>query len=143
MGSNNHGPGPGEIANCYSIGRVEGTARVGGLAGHNNGEIADSFWDVQTSGLTTSDGGNGKTTAQMQSARTFLEAGWDLIDEDANGTENIWRVCEAASYPRLILFAPTGSQEVISCSSQSAGLRKTATPATTTVRARTLISQAL
>ncbi|MHC4567371.1 MAG: hypothetical protein ACYTE3_16630, partial [Planctomycetota bacterium] len=74
---------------------------AGGLAGHNNSEITDSFWDLQTSGLTTSDGGNGKTTAQMQSAHTFLEAGWDLTDENANGTEDIWRICEAMNYPRL------------------------------------------
>jgi hypothetical protein len=101
VGSNNHGQGPAEIARCYSIGTVDATARAGGLAGHNNSEITDSFWDVQTSGQTSSDGGNGKTTAQMQMAHTFLEAGWDLTDEDANGTEDIWRVCEAANYPQL------------------------------------------
>ncbi len=101
VGSNNHGPGPGEIAKCYSVGTVEATARAGGLAGHSNGEIVDSFWDVQTSGQASSDGGAGKTTAQMQTAGTFLDTGWDLTDEDINGTEDIWRICEMVDYPRL------------------------------------------
>ncbi|MHC4705099.1 MAG: GLUG motif-containing protein, partial [Planctomycetota bacterium] len=101
VGSNNHGAGLAEITKCYAVGAVDGTARVGGLAGHNNSEILDSFWDVQTSGQTASDGGNGRTTTQMQTPGTFLDAGWDLVGETANGTEDIWRACEAANYPKL------------------------------------------
>ncbi len=101
VGSNNHGPGPGEIVTCYSVGTVDGTARVGGLAGHSNGEIVACFWDVQTSGLGASEGGEGQTTSQMQTARTFLDAGWDLTGESTNGTEDTWRVCEALDYPQL------------------------------------------
>jgi hypothetical protein len=37
----------------------------------------------------------------MQTASTFLEAGWDFIDETANGTEDIWWIDEGNDYPRL------------------------------------------
>lgn len=59
------------------------------------------FWDTQTSGQATSDGGEGKTTAEMQTASTFLQAGWDFVGESVNGTENIWAICEGQDYPKL------------------------------------------
>ena len=61
-----------------------------------------SFWDIETSGQTTSDGGTGKTTAEMQTSSTFLEAGWDFVDETENGTEDIWYISEGEDYPRLM-----------------------------------------
>ncbi len=39
-------------------------------------------------------GGTGKTTAETQTASTFIEAGWDFVDETANGTEDIWWILE-------------------------------------------------
>ena len=46
-------------------------------------------------------GGMGKTTAEMQMAETFLEAGWDLVGETANGTKDFWGIEEGRDYPRL------------------------------------------
>ncbi|MHC4596915.1 MAG: GLUG motif-containing protein, partial [Planctomycetota bacterium] len=90
------------ITNCYSIGRVSGNENVGGLVGYNwGGWISASFWDIETSGQSTSAGGMGKTTTKMQMAGTFLEAGWDFVDETANGTEDIWWILEGQDYPRL------------------------------------------
>jgi len=57
--------------------------------------------DTQTSGQANSTGGTGKTTAEMQTATTFLEAGWDFVGETANGTEDIWWILEGQDYPRL------------------------------------------
>jgi len=37
----------------------------------------------------------------MQTAGTFLDAGWDFVDETANGTEDIWWILEGQDYPRL------------------------------------------
>jgi len=54
-----------------------------------------------TFGQTTSRGGTGKTTAEMQMAKTFLEAGWDFVGETANGTDDIWWIDEEKDYPRL------------------------------------------
>jgi len=39
-------------------------------------------------------GGIGKTTAEIQTAATFLEAGWDFVEETDNGSENIWGIDE-------------------------------------------------
>ena len=86
VGSNSYG----STINCYSTGSVNGSNRVGGLVGHNTGTITNSFWDKQASGLNTSDGGTGKTTAEMKTLATFIDAGWDFEVETANGTDNIW-----------------------------------------------------
>jgi len=93
----------GTIDKCYSVGAVNGDSRSGGLVSANwqNSIITSSFWDVEASGLSTSDGGTGKTTAEMQTASTFLDAGWDFVDETANGTEDIWWILEGKDYPRF------------------------------------------
>jgi formylglycine-generating enzyme required for sulfatase activity len=44
----------------------------------------------------------------MQTARTFLDAGWDFAGETANGTENIWWINEGKDYPRLRWQGPAG-----------------------------------
>jgi len=90
------------ISSCFSTGAVSGCPG-GGLIGDNHqgsGHASASFWDVETSGRIESKGGVGKTTAQMQTASTFIEAGWDFVDEVENGTEEIWYMPEG-DYPRL------------------------------------------
>lgn len=63
----------GNITTSYSAGAVSGNDAVGGLVGNDNeGNIAMSFWDIQTSGQITSAAGTGLTTAEMQTASTFL-----------------------------------------------------------------------
>jgi hypothetical protein len=92
----------GSIAASYSTGMVSGGRDAGGLAGSNPyGSVDSCFWDTQTSGQTTSAGGTGKTTAEMQVASAFLDAGWDFVGETANGTEDIWWILEGQDYPRL------------------------------------------
>ncbi|MHC4205412.1 MAG: hypothetical protein ACYSTT_12240, partial [Planctomycetota bacterium] len=93
----------GTIATCFSTGVVSGTTRTGGFVGSNwpDTGIVSGFWDVETTGQPSSDGGIGKTTAEMQTATTFLDAGWDFMDETANGTEDIWWILEGQDYPRL------------------------------------------
>jgi hypothetical protein len=83
----------GTIADCYSTSSVVGIEHVGGLVG-SGGSAHNSFWDVQTSGQSTSAGGQGRTTAQMQMASTFL--GWDGC-----GNEGVWTIDEGSDYPRL------------------------------------------
>ena len=92
----------GTISNCYSVGLITGEVAQGGLVGFNeSGHISNSFWDIQTSGQITSAGGIGNTTSEMEMAGTFLGAGWDFVDETANGTENIWWILEGQHYPEL------------------------------------------
>jgi len=100
------------VQGCYSTGAVNGESGVGGLVGSNissyifregmgKGIVTQSFWDIDISGQTTSAGGAGKTTDEMQTASTFLDAGWDFVDETANGTEDIWWIDEGQDYPHL------------------------------------------
>jgi len=89
----------GIVVHCYSTGAISGAG--GGLAGGNSGHVTACFWDMQTSGQTWSAGGTGLTTAEMQTASTFLAAGWDFVDETENGTEDIWWILEGQDYPRL------------------------------------------
>jgi parallel beta-helix repeat protein len=91
------------IMNCYTTSKISGNEPVGGLVGANEsgGTIVGSFWDIEISGLTTSADGESKTTAEMQMTNTFLEAGWDFVDETANGTEDTWWINEGKDYPRL------------------------------------------
>jgi len=84
----------GLIENSYSSGPVTGHNQVGGLVGSNSGNIINSFWDIETSGHTTSAGGAGKTIAEMQTAATFMEAGW--------GCNQVWTIDEGKDYPRLL-----------------------------------------
>ena len=104
--------GGGSITNCYSTGTVNGGTIIGGLVGFNFGSITMSFWDVETSGrlnmcgrqfrhTTDCDDSFGKTTTEMQTASTFLEAGWDFVDETENGIEDIWWIDDGNDYPRL------------------------------------------
>ncbi len=85
----------GRIATCYSAATVQGSGSVGGLvgAGREGNYVTASFWDVETSGQAASFVGTGKTTAEMQTAATFLDAGWDF--------ESTWTICEGKGYPRL------------------------------------------
>jgi len=101
-GTGGHSRNIGAIRNCYSATAILGGSQKGGLLGADwGGEVSNCFWDIETSGRTTSQGGTGKTTAEMQSAGTFLDAGWDFVDESVNGAEDIWRILEGQDYPRL------------------------------------------
>jgi len=86
----------GRVICCYSTGAVSGTTHTGGLVGYNlysYGNVIGSFWDTQTSGRTTSDGGIGKTTAQMKTLSTFTSARWDFVET--------WGIGNGQTYPYL------------------------------------------
>ena len=103
------GTNGGTIIHCYATSSVTGTTNVSGLVGRNeHGEFTDSFWDIQTSSQKTSAGGIGKITTEMQTAGTFLDAGWDFVDESENGTEDFWSICDGTNYPRLVWQIPAG-----------------------------------
>jgi hypothetical protein len=103
----------GTIQNCYSSTLVKESewdyGCVGGLLGCNGdwscswgGTVSRSFWDIEASGQATSDGGDGKTTAEMKTISTFLSRGWDFVDEQNNGKAEIWWMyADGFDYPRL------------------------------------------
>lgn len=93
--------GRGFIDTSYSSGTLRGNFYVGGLVGDRLGGLCnESFWDIETSGVSESDGGMGLTTSLMQDTQTFLKAGWDFTGETDNGTDNLWWI-SGQDYPRL------------------------------------------
>jgi hypothetical protein len=90
------------IVNCYATGSVTGGDAGGLCADSYYGTIINCFWDIDTSGQNTSEGGTGLPTEDMQQIATFTGAGWDFVGEDVNGTDDIWRMCvDGIDYPRL------------------------------------------
>ncbi len=85
-----------------------GDASVGGLVGHNDGTVLNSFWDTETSGTLigigggTDAGATGLTTAEMMTLSTFTDAGWSI--DDAGGTGLTWRIYDGRTYPLLRHF---------------------------------------
>ncbi len=65
------GQNSGSIYRSYSTGGVVGLTDSGGFIGNNYGDVRDCYWDIQGSGKMTSDGGEGKTRAEMQQQATF------------------------------------------------------------------------
>lgn len=69
--------GYGTIRNSYAANIVQGDSRVGGLIGMAADTVVSSYWNTDISGLDTSAGGTGLTTAKMMKFSSF--AGWDTL----------------------------------------------------------------
>ena len=107
------GQNAGSVGNSYSTGNVTGSEHVGGLVGviEGVGTVTNSFWDTETSGQATSDGGTGKNTTEMRDIATFtdtetegLDEPWDIITVGGPGTRNllyIWNIVDDETYPFL------------------------------------------
>ena len=110
------------VQNSYSTGAVSGSGSYGikGFIGSkaSDATVSNCFWDTETSGQSSSAGGSGRTTIQMQTMSTFTDAGWDFIEETTNGTNDYWGINGADNglYPFLgwqgfanNMYAPPGS----------------------------------
>jgi hypothetical protein len=99
------GQNRGTVSRCYSAGSVAGDVDIGGLVGRNyEGTVSTSFWDTETSGQSTSDGGTGRTTAEMQGIATFSGAMWNIIevaDPDSRNPSYVWNIVDNITYPFL------------------------------------------
>ena len=102
----------GLINNCYASGPVISGDYSGGFVGraYRNCVIENCFCDVTNSGLESGIGDAlsdatdvvGKTSEGMITKATFIDAGWDFVGEDENGTDDVWRMCEdGVYYPKL------------------------------------------
>ena len=84
----------GIIRNSYSASIVTGSGSVGGLNGRKaGGDVINSFWNTDTSGLTSSADGFGITTEQMRDADTFTA--WDAA---------VWGFRDGKTFPYLRSF---------------------------------------
>lgn len=83
----------GSVENSYSVGLVSGDDG-GGLIGLNTDtSVRHSFWNAETSGHETSDGGTRNSTERMILRNTFTSEGWNFT--------NIWNINENITYPYL------------------------------------------
>jgi hypothetical protein len=94
----------GSIINCYNTGAFTYTGSgnyYGGFCGSNSATVTNCFWDTQTSGVAISQGGTGKTTAQMKTQSTFTDAAWDF--------STVWNMNAIynSGYPILVGFTYT------------------------------------
>lgn len=93
-----------QMINCYSAALVDGYG--GGLIGVNLSGVVDScYWDTETSGKLTNDGGTGKTTSEMKDIMTFINGNWDF---KTLGAEEIWNIGNGRNngYPYLVWQYP-------------------------------------
>jgi len=93
----------GIVSNSYASGSVTGDSFVGGLVGSNWGAVNDSFWDIDSSGVNESDGGTGRTTAEMNDIVTFSAESWNIIAVASGGTDlaYIWNIVAGQGHPFL------------------------------------------
>ncbi len=90
----------GSISMCFATGYVTTPgSNSGGLVAYNAGTVSDSFWNTETTGQSTSQGGGmGKTTVQMQTQSTY--SGWNF--------SSVWTINAGSNngYPYLISNPP-------------------------------------
>lgn len=82
------------IDKCYSSGRIfSADGYSGGLIALSGDSVnvEQSFWDIYTSGIFHSEGGEGISTPEMMQQETFT--GWDFAE--------VWRMDEGYTYPFL------------------------------------------
>jgi len=100
----------GIVSMCYATGSVTSNACLGGLTCTNSGTITNSFWDTESSRQATSNGGTGKTTAEMKDIDTFTDTEREGLDEPwdmtavAPGQTNrsyTWNIVDDQTYPFL------------------------------------------
>lgn len=106
--------GTATVNNCFATGAVSGqtgSLYLGGLIGvFVTGTLSNSFWDTQTTLMTSAAGASagtslnvlGKTTEEMKTQSTYTAYGWDYLDETTNGFAATWRMCvDHVNYPKL------------------------------------------
>ena len=82
-----------------------GTETTGGLIGSAppSATITDSYWDTQTSGVTETGYGTGKTTSELQTptSETGIYVNWDVNVDGVTGNDDPWDFGTAGQYPVL------------------------------------------
>jgi len=101
----------GTVSMCYATGSVtSGGACHAGLVCWNGGTVRNSFWDTESTRQATSNGGTGKTTAEMKQIATFSDTATDGLDESwdittvvtgATNAAYTWNIVDGQTYPFL------------------------------------------
>lgn len=101
----------GNIVNTISIGSVAGNTSRGLTGSYSEGSVINSYWDIETSGQTSSaGGGEGKTSAELRCVHTFnnwdFETTWDIQPDKNNGYPFLrWQTPETTPVTDLTDFS--------------------------------------
>ena len=101
------GRNSGSITASYAIGRVSGNGGTDGSglldANRDGGVVSDSYWDTQTTGRVSSEGGIGKTTHELQSPTGYagIYANWKVDLNGDGSADDPWDFGTSSQYPVL------------------------------------------
>ena len=102
------------VFNCYAAGRVRGSGSVGGLIGFKlSASVYGSYWDMDSSGLSSSAAGEGKTTTELGDPALFVSTPWDsaawCMDTSINNGQPYlsWQNPGGTPLPGWHIVAPT------------------------------------
>ncbi len=99
-----------KLSRTYASGQVTGLGVIGGLLGAGQAnQVTDSYWDTQRSGVTTSAGGLGKTTYEIQGRAPY-----------ATWSATVWTT--GSGDPSIRSFADNVVLESARCPDGSAGV---------------------
>ncbi|WP_016778653.1 InlB B-repeat-containing protein [Anaerophaga thermohalophila] len=100
----------GNIVNTISFGSVAGNTSRGLTGSYSQGSVINSYWDIETSGQTSSaGGGEGKTSAELRCVHTFnnwdFGTIWDIQPDKNNGYPFLrWQTPETTAVTALTDF---------------------------------------
>ncbi|MFP4655842.1 MAG: PGF-pre-PGF domain-containing protein, partial [Methanohalobium sp.] len=87
----------GYVNHSYAAGPVSGSDNVSGLIGWNNeGSVTSAYWDTETTGQDSSDGGTPLTTSEMKGDESKTKMKFDF-----GNTWNVVDISNSISYPYL------------------------------------------
>ena len=99
------GQNAGTITASYATGTATGDSNdlTGGLFATGSGTGPDSYWDTESSSLSSSAGGTGKTTSALQSETDYndIYANWNVDVDGRPGNDDPWTFGAADQYPVL------------------------------------------
>ena len=109
------------VTASFSTGAVtatgDGTLYAGGLVGRRTaGVTTNSYWDTETSGITATGEGAGKTTSQLQTPTAYsssIYAAWNLNLDGVTGSDDPWDFGTASQYPTLKYQSQTAADQRI------------------------------
>ena len=85
----------------------DNTPTAGGLvANRTAGTTTNSYWDTQSSGVSATGQGTGKTTSELQTPTAYgtgssIYANWDADVDGVSGNDDPWDFGTASQYPAL------------------------------------------
>ena len=95
----------GTTANSYSTGAVGSGSGTGGFQGDyvSAHGVTASYYDNQTSGKTTSNGGSGQSTSALRgpTGYTGIYSAWDANIDGVTGNDDPWDFGTGSQYPAL------------------------------------------